>query len=145
VESLQELADERAILRVLSLYCHTIDTGRADEWLECFTPDGAFIVRDAAGKELIAERGREKLKAYFEQLMTKVPPRTQDHLTVNPLVALDGDQATAVSYFITTALGEQGPLVRSRGRYHDRLRRTASGWKLAERVAVSLRTPAPMA
>jgi hypothetical protein len=39
VESLQELADERAILRVLSLYCHTIDTGRADEWLECFTPD----------------------------------------------------------------------------------------------------------
>jgi hypothetical protein len=48
----QELEDERAILRVLTLYCHTIDTGHTDEWLDCFTADGAFIVRDEAGTNL---------------------------------------------------------------------------------------------
>jgi hypothetical protein len=83
-----------------------------------------------------------ELKAYFEQLMTTVLPETQDHLTVNPSVAVNGDAATVDSYYITIALGEQGPLVRSRGRYHDRLRRTASGWQLSERLAVSMRTPA---
>jgi hypothetical protein len=140
---LKLLEDERAIHRVLTLYCHTIDTGLTEAWLDCFTAEGSFVVRDEAGRELVAAHGRLELKAYFGQLMITVPPGTQDHLTVNPLVAVDADVTTADSYYVTIALCEQGPMVRSRGRYRDKLRRTASGWQFSERIAVSMRTPAP--
>jgi hypothetical protein len=145
VESLRarvkQLEDERSVLELLSRYCMTIDTGRTAEWVDCFTEDGSFEVQDASGNELTAVRGRADLATYVEGLMTTVPPGTQDHVTVNAAVWVAGDQATADSYYMTVVLGEDGPRLRSRGRYRDRLARTDRGWRFRQRVATSMRQP----
>jgi hypothetical protein len=139
---LGRLEDERAIMELLARYCQTIDRGQTADWVDCFTEDGAFVVVDAGGREKLAVRGWGALVAYVEDLMTSVPPGSQDHITLNSAIALEGDAATVESYYITVALGDDGPRIRSRGRYRDEVRRTARGWRFHERLATSMRTPA---
>ena len=45
VRRLAALEAERAILRTLYRYGHSIDYGLEQEWVDCFTEDGVFDVR----------------------------------------------------------------------------------------------------
>jgi hypothetical protein len=45
VKRLAALEEERAILRTLYRYGHSIDYGLELEWVDCFTEDGVFDVR----------------------------------------------------------------------------------------------------
>lgn len=65
------------------------------------------------------------------------PGRFTHHILWNILIHLDGDRATAESYTATLAETPDGPLVRSMGRYLDRLIRDSNGtWRIDDREYV---------
>jgi hypothetical protein len=44
---LRILLDERAINAVMNEYCHAMDTGQHDRWMNCFTTDAVYDVAQA--------------------------------------------------------------------------------------------------
>lgn len=128
------LEDERAILALLARYGHSIDYGLEADWVDCFTADGVFDVRrvDPAGERHV---GREALAAFVAD-HTRAPAHLHKHVVVDPIVVVDGDEATAQSYFLRVDELRGAPVIRSFGRYHDRLARGGDGrWRIRERVA----------
>lgn len=93
-----------------------------------FTPDGVLrmpnIPAEATGPEEIRAKG-EQLQAQWDFFVQNTHPGA---------IQLDGDTATGRAFMheVVRALdGRQGV---NFAIYHDRYRRTADGWKFAERV-----------
>ncbi|MBI2867803.1 MAG: nuclear transport factor 2 family protein [Chloroflexi bacterium] len=130
------LEEERAILRTLYRYGHSIDYGLEHDWVDCFTEDGAFDVRRRAGPAGKRHAGRAALAAFVAQ-HTRAPAKYHKHLLIEPVITSDSAQAKAVSYF--ARLDESAakvPFVRSFGRYHDTMLKCADGrWRFKERIA----------
>jgi len=135
-ERLALLEAERAVLKTLHRYGHSIDYGDEDAWVDCFTEDGVFDVRARLSHQpnrLVS--GREELRAFSER-HTRAPELWHKHLLVEPLIEVDGDTATVVSYLAVVMEHEGEPLLRVFGRYRDRLVRCPDGrWRFRERIA----------
>jgi hypothetical protein len=83
-------------------------------------------------------KGRAELAAAWDALMDRRPPGGRQQLTLDPLVALDGDRATALSYFVCIGNETGEAVLLYSGEYRDRLVREADGgWRLAERLILS--------
>jgi hypothetical protein len=130
------LEDERDVLDAMYRYCHTIDYGLKEEWVDCFTPDGAFELRSPGGERTKRHAGADNLLT-FVRGHTSAPGRWHKHLVADPRISVDGDAATAVSYYIRMdRSGDSRNYIRSFGRYRDRLSRSADGrWRFVERIA----------
>lgn len=119
-----DLASDRDAIRdLLARYTYNGDRGRLDEMTACFAEQG---VLEYLGK---APQGPPAIRAALlsgarDERLTFV----RHHIT-NPLIAVDGDGATARSYF--TVHSNFGP--DHSGTYDDRLIRTADGWRFAHR------------
>lgn len=143
---LTRLEDERAILRTLHTYGQSIDYGDEEAWVDCFTEDGVFDVRSRLPhqlKRLIS--GRAELRRFIAR-HTRAPELWHKHLLVEPLIAVDGDTATCVSYLAVVMEHDDQPVLRVFGRYRDRLVKEADGrWRFRERIAEieSMRTDLP--
>ncbi|MDP3676038.1 MAG: nuclear transport factor 2 family protein [Novosphingobium sp.] len=115
--------DRDAIRDLLARYTYNGDRGRVAELAACFAPDGVleFPGTRAQGPAAIEQalRGGER-----------DPQRTfvRHHIT-NPLIEVEGDAATARSYFAVTS--NNGP--DHSGTYDDQLIRTGQGWRFARR------------
>ena len=126
---LAELEDERGILDTLSAYAHSLDYGDREQWMDCWTADAelkwphwTFTGPDEIGR------------AFDEH--SHAPQAFHKHVMIEPMIHIDGDHATASSYFARLNDSPSGPIVRSFGRYLDELRRCPDGrWRLARRVA----------
>ena len=119
---LELLEAERAITRTLHRYAHSIDYGDEEGWVDCFTEDGVFDVRSRHAhqlKRLIT--GREELRAFIAR-HTRAPELWHKHLLIEPVIDVDGDTATCVSYLAVVMEHEDVPVIRVFGRYRDRLR-----------------------
>lgn len=116
-------ADRDAIRDLLARYTYNGDRGRLDAMTACFADDG---VLEYTGK---APQGPAAIKAALSA-GTRDPRLTfvRHHIT-NPLIAVDGDTASARSYF--TVHSNFGP--DHSGTYDDRLVLTAHGWRFAHR------------
>ena len=88
-----------------------------------FTEDG--IMQLTEDRQIV---GREKLTKAVERM----PPSEGRHYPEAPEVSVDGDTANAMSRF--RALTGTGAEVN--GTYHDQLRRTPDGWRIAHRRIV---------
>ena len=131
------LMAERAVLGTLYRYGHSIDYGLEQDWLDCFAPDGAFDVRYRVGTRPSRRfEGRDAL-ATFVAAHSRAPQRWHKHLLFEPMVEVDGDRASARSYFARLDASDDGtPFVRAFGRYLDELVRGPDGeWRFAERIA----------
>lgn len=121
-----DLATDRdAIRHLLATYTYNGDRGRIAELAACFSAEGVleFPGTVAAGPAAIA--------AALSTGGAPEPRRTfVRHHTTNPLIDVDGDTATARSYFAVWSNG--GP--DHAGTYSDRLVRTAQGWRFAHRL-----------
>ena len=130
------LEDERAILRTLHAYGHAIDYGDEAAWVDCFAEDGVFDVRARLPHQpnrLI--QGRDELRAFISG-HTRAPELWHKHLLIEPIIEVDGDSATCVSYLAVVMEQEDEPVLRVFGRYRDRLVRCPDGrWRFLERVA----------
>lgn len=128
------LEAERAIVETMYRYGHSIDYGLEEEWVDCFTEDGVFDVQGAS-KDAGRHEGREAL-ARFISRHTRAPEAMHKHVVTQPRIVVDGDRATATSYLFRVDQYEQGPAIRSFGRYHDHLVRGADDvWRFRERRA----------
>jgi 3-phenylpropionate/cinnamic acid dioxygenase small subunit len=142
-DRLQILVDRREIDDLLVSYATAIDTRHWDGLDSVFTPDAVLDYRSAGG-----------IRGTFSDVRTwlsdVIPLFTwTQHLVVNRAVELgsDGDTARSRSIFQNpnqmVVDGEPWLFVVG-GRYHDRLVRTASGWRIATRVEETLWWDHPM-
>jgi ketosteroid isomerase-like protein len=127
-DELQALADRLEIDDLITRYATAIDNRDFDLLDTVFTADA-----DLDYEEVGQFRGnREAFKAW----MAEVAPIFEMwlHHATNRAITLDGDSATAVSYLLNPVVlkGRPGVLTEG-GRYHDRLERTADGWRIVAR------------
>jgi hypothetical protein len=135
VEVAGAIADERAILRVLYTYCHSIDYGEEAKWVGLFTSDGVFHVELPRGLSPIHCEGQKELAAFIGA-HPRAPAALHKHLLLNPLIEPHGDEARAASYFQLLLDIGGTPEIYCFGRYLDRLVRSESGlWRFRERLA----------
>ena len=88
-----------------------------------------------AGTIALEFRGHDELTGYFDD-HTHAPAAWHKHVTTTPDVIVDGDTATATSYFLRVDAGsESAPaFVIASGRYLDQLVRSESGrWRIRSR------------
>src|ERR1700736_2397001 len=120
-DQLARLLDERAIVATLYRYGDALDQGDRDEFLECFTTDAEYVVRMRLNSSNgFTYEGHEQLSGYFDG-HTHAPAAFHKHVTVNPLITVDGEVAEAKSYFLRVDSPAAGPaVVLAAGRYIDR-------------------------
>lgn len=129
---LQELLDERAIRRLLAAYAHGCD--RCDE----------ALMASVYSHDSWDNHGNVKASgAEFSRVMTQeiIPAscETLSHLLGQSLIEFDGDSARAETYYlaVTRNTVDGMPMCNQLGgRYVDRLRREADGWRIVERVCI---------
>jgi hypothetical protein len=128
---LQQIADERAIEKLVLGYAHGVDSRSPEIFTAQFTPDARLY---GANFEY---RGGD---------VAKVPPqlgryvRTY-HTVLNKRIAVDGDSGTGEIYSLAHHLtprddGKHDDFV-MHITYHDLYVRTADGWRIAERRVVT--------
>jgi 3-phenylpropionate/cinnamic acid dioxygenase small subunit len=125
------IADELGIRRTLAAYCQHLDDGDFGALAHQFTTDGSITFGDRGGA-----RGRAEIESWFSEGYT--PERRGKHMTVNTIVDLEGDRATARSDFAFLGVvdGELRPLFA--GRYQDDFVRAEGRWLIRQRTAVFL-------
>lgn len=117
--------DREAIRHLMAVYNINGDRGRVAALGEAFTEDGVI---EFSGE---ATHGQAAIVARLSSGGARNPALelSRHHLTTS-LIELDGDTATARSYF--QVLTNQG--LDHHGHYADRLVRTAGGWRIAHRA-----------
>lgn len=135
-ERLAALEAERAILRTLYAYGHSIDAGDEARWVDCFTADGVFAAWVTSPDDpWFRVAGRAELEAFIAE-HTRPPDPAHKHLVIEPLIDVDGSNAICISYFAVLMHHDDAPLLRVFGRYHDQLAAEEDGrWRFRERVA----------
>lgn len=128
--------DRRAILECKHAYCYALDAADADRLVDVFTPDGAIDVSVYG-----TATGPADLREFVEWVDESVDHAA--HLVANPVVSVDGDEASGTWYYIVVLRHSGGEVEFGQGRYEDDFRRVDGEWKLetvrAERaVGVSI-------
>jgi hypothetical protein len=122
------VGDHLAILNLISAYNHAIDFGSPDEYADCFTVDGEFDARP-----VVDAHGRGDLLEFAT--LVAANGRRSWHWTSNVWVDGDSTEARAKVYLVNMSTGlnvRSGPT----GVYHDRLVKTAEGWRFRHRKLV---------
>lgn len=133
------LNDEAAIQRVKHQYCYATDWLDTDRMLDSFTPDATL---DVPIREPML--GHDEIAAYLEWLDDQ-DHGTRAHCAFNPVIDVDGDEATGLWYYIVLYTLPDGDLVFGQGRFDDEFERTDEGWKLSSVTAtrrITRRLPA---
>jgi hypothetical protein len=135
---LRILEDERAILQTMHRYGHAMDYGPDTEFVSCFVVDGVWDVRMRRSKAGFTCRGHDEIAASLAaQVSVRAPALYAKHIVVDPRIALDGNNANVVSYFLRVEPGHDGPTrIVASGRYLDQMERSRDGsWRFVERIA----------
>ncbi len=135
---LAALEDERAILRTMHQYGHSMDYGPDQDFIDCFTVDGVWDVRMRKSGGGFTCRGHDEIGASLAtQTQVRAPHLFAKHVVVDARIALIGDAASAESYFLRVEPRDDAPTqIVASGRYLDRLTRDTDGqWRFVERVA----------
>ena len=129
--------DWHAIETLIMTYAERVDLGDFGGVADLF--DGATY-RSALGDDVMVQEGRDAVLNTFETLVRRYPdgtPRTK-HVTTNVMVEVDGDTATARSYYTvmqqTEVLALQ-PIIC--GRYHDAFAKQGGAWRFTDRLIFS--------
>lgn len=141
VGRLRVFQEEQSILHTLYRYGHSIDYGLDAEWLDCFTEDGVFELRSRDGLLLTDMKhplgryqGRDALTQFIGR-SAKPPAKYRKHLLIEPRISIQGNRATAVSYYASLHEERGAPFLRAFGRYLDQFVKCPDGkWRFQERV-----------
>ncbi len=126
-------SDILEITALVNRYGELIDTGQLEAVVDLF--EGATWRSEATGEVL---RTREEVSAVYARIaLYDGTPRTR-HLMTNLSIDLtDGaDEATGQCCFTVLQGIEPGEPIQTilAGRYHDRYRRTETGWHFSDRL-----------
>ena len=126
---MSHLDDVHAIEQLLYRYAIAIDTRDIDALSAVFTPD-ARLDMSVAGTMTPAEY-QAKARVVLADL------DATHHLIASPLVTVDGDTATAHTYYQAQHAKNDcpgGPLLMVGGWIDDELARTPDGWRITRRT-----------
>ncbi len=126
---LWELTARECIRETVASYAHFVDSGRFDEVIALFTPDGVLAV---AGSD--TARGHDGLRAFFTGVGrdlkdTSTVPMIRHNTSNLSIDVVSPTEATARCYFL--AVTELG--VDHWGRYRDRLVPAGDRWLFVQR------------
>lgn len=129
---LRWLVERTRIRELTARYNRCFDDGDAEGFAATFTEDGVMEVNGH-----VMAQGRDGLV----ELCRRVPYGVV-HVTVDPIVEMDGDRAVQDVTIITlqrpkpdAGPDERGTRLDRSGRYRDELVRTAEGWRFVRRSA----------
>ena len=125
-ESTRPGTDWERVQRVLSEYCHTVDEGRFDEFETLFFDDAVVTARLAG----TTYRGPSEIRGFLEAQPAEMRGL---HVTVNPDIVIDGDDARVRADFFVLVPRSGGSVVGAWGFYRDRLGRHGDRWLFRER------------
>lgn len=125
--------DELAIRRVLVNYSATQDARDYAAYASLFAQKGEWVNGD------LVYRGPEAIQQMLVDLYGKPPEdyvNTESfHITSNPQININGDQATAHSRHLLVMRGLNGePTPMLAGRYEDKFIREKGEWKILQRI-----------
>ena len=126
--TLEELQDRFEIDELLTRYATAIDDKTFDLLDTVFTPDARVDYVSAGG----IAGDYTTVKAWLAEILPTFP--SYQHIVGNRRITLDGDAATSIASFHNPMVLADGTMFFCGGEYHDRLVRTADGWRIAERV-----------
>jgi hypothetical protein len=146
-----DIDDERQIVRLFALYCHTFNHGAAEEWAGLFAADGRFTRLNAgavqhgnfgnpagtvAGTENLIEmaKGRREM---FKGLVR----HQQTDMIVEP--GPDKDHAVAKSFILVTDWRDGPGRLAAVGDCTAEFVRTANGWRFQSITLSTLPRPTP--
>lgn len=122
--------DRLEIQELYARYNHAIDFGDGPAWAACFSADGTF---ESGGT---VTTGPDALAGFASAFPTRLKAR---HWTNNLVLDEGPDGVSGKCYLQLLRLtpGERPPAsVLTTAIYHDRLTRTADGWRFASRKVV---------
>jgi len=121
--------DAATIRDLTAAYNRAFDGGDVPAWLATFAPEGELVV---VGDATYA--GRADLEAFAAARAGQY-----HHLTTDPEVEVDGDQAVQQCSLILLFTGDGAASLVGTGRYVDQLTRTPAGWRFQRRTVTMLR------
>jgi hypothetical protein len=130
---LRILLDERAIDAVMNDYCHAMDSGQHERWMNCFTADAVYDVVLPDGRTFTHLEGEDDLRRFITAY-TVVPGNR--HIYVTPLFDVDPNAGTASvsAYWLMLSGGAHTAGVSAQGSVRDKFVRAADGrWRMKER------------
>ena len=137
--AIARLMDEREILRLNARYNWACYERDGDAYADLFVPDGVY----ESGNSGSRNTGREQLAAGL--VAAGQSAWLMGHVTADAVIDIDGDTATqrvfVLLYRRENADGEN--VFFASGTYHDRLARTAEGWKYVHRTSFIDRSNLP--
>lgn len=130
------MSDRHDIIDVLVRYATGIDSKRWALFRTCFTDD----VHADYGVDVVVCDGADALTTWMEATHRDMP--ATNHMMTNFVVEVDGDHATATTYVHVVLVldAARSRSVDAVGTYHDRLVRTAEGWRISDRRFVLTRS-----
>jgi 3-phenylpropionate/cinnamic acid dioxygenase small subunit len=135
---LATLADRLEIEEVLTRYAWALDSKDFDRLDDVFTADAHIDYTSSGG----VAGPYPEVKAWLAKVLPHFP--AYQHLVTNQDITLTGDRATSRAEFYnpmaTTRPDGSTGMFFVGGEYHDRLVRTAQGWRIEERVEKSVWT-----
>jgi hypothetical protein len=127
--ALQELIDRQKIVHLLHEYCRGLDLMDLAVVEAVFSPD---CVVDYGAKPGMRTESAEALIEGLRALMWRWV-RTAHHVSNEQIWFESADAARAVSYVDAWHEFPDGTTTTLLGQYHDRLARTADGWRITHR------------
>ncbi|NOT56053.1 MAG: nuclear transport factor 2 family protein [Deltaproteobacteria bacterium] len=120
------------VRQVLSRYCFALDTLALQEVGALFHRDATFSVSFDREQQ---HTGRETIKAWYARFFQQRPGQYSHmrHKLYEPRVTIHGDTATAVTYFDSDAVDQDGKIIVIAGRYDDTLVRESGQWFFKDR------------
>lgn len=123
--------DREEIRELYARYAHTIDAGRFDEWIDCFTSDGAFE-SPRFGRHV----GRDGLRKFTAIYKDALGGAKSVHQMSNVTFVVRGDRASGGCYLAAYHCKDGRAELSAVGRYIDKLRKVDGHWKFETRQVV---------
>lgn len=129
-DRLRVVEDELAIHRLLAAYGPAVDSGSCREAAELWTEDGVYDVGAVSRVE-----GQAAIQRLFEGDQHQgIIATGSAHLTPCPVIRIDGDRAVVLGYSLVLLRDGDGFRTWRASANRWTLRRTDSGWRIAERL-----------
>jgi hypothetical protein len=124
-----ELEDQVAILRLINRWGPAVDTGSSEAAGALFDTHGVLE------SDLSRLEGPEGVRAMVQsEGQQSLIRRGCAHVQTAPVIAVDGDEATAISYSQVYLHANDGHVVWRVSANQWELRRTADGWRVTRRL-----------
>lgn len=132
-QRLQRTEDIETIRQLKAAYCDACDDDHnGDKVAELFTADGLW--QQAGGT---AFSGRAEIAAHLFSIRQAKTMRRSSHMVSNPIIEIDGDEATGQWRFLMLCTAYDGnSFHRIIGRYQDTYRREQGHWRIRSLTAV---------